>query len=91
MAHWREVLPLPMLEVQYEQLIANQEQESQRLIEFCGLEWDPRCLAFHEQDRAVRTASFWQVREPMYRSSVGRWRRYQRYLAPLAEMLGQRA
>lgn len=87
MAHWREVLPLEMFEVQYEELVDEQERVSRALFEHCGLEWDERCLEFHKNDRAVKTASLFQVRRPMYRSSVGRWRRYEQHLAPLKKML----
>lgn len=87
MAHWRRVLPFPILEIQYETLVANLESESRRLIEFLGLEWDPACLAFHKTERAVLTASLWQVRQPVYSSSVGRWRNYRRHLGPLLREL----
>jgi Flp pilus assembly protein TadD len=87
MAHWRAVLPIPMLEVDYETVIANQEQESRRMIEFLGLPWDDVCLFFHHSQRPVRTASDWQVRRPIYGTSVGRWRAYERYLDPLREAL----
>ncbi|NIR30129.1 MAG: tetratricopeptide repeat protein [Gammaproteobacteria bacterium] len=86
-AHWREALPLRMLDVQYEALVADLEQVSRELIEFLELPWDERCLAFHEQERDVRTASFWQVRQPLYASSVGRWRRYEKHLDPLIHAL----
>jgi hypothetical protein len=88
MAHWRRVLHIPTLEVRYEDLVKNQEPESRRLIDFCGLPWDDRCLAFHRTQRAVNTASFWQVRQPIYISSIGRWRHYERHLTPLKEALG---
>ncbi|MGH6954442.1 MAG: tetratricopeptide repeat protein [Alphaproteobacteria bacterium] len=88
MAHWRDVLPGRMFEVRYEDLVANQEERSRQIIAHCGLEWDPRCLAFHEHERAVRTSSFWQVRQRLYASSVGRWRHYERHLGPLKESLG---
>ncbi len=88
MAHWREVLPMRMLDVRYEALVGDLERVSRELIEFLGLPWDERCLLFHEQARNVGTASFWQVRQPLYASSVGRWRRYEKHLAPLIEALG---
>lgn len=88
MAHWRKILPLPMMEVRYEHLISDQEQVSRELIDFCDLDWDQRCLAFHQQQRGVKTASFWQVRQPVYSSSVGRWRQYQKQLQPLIDILG---
>jgi tetratricopeptide (TPR) repeat protein len=81
--HWRAALPLRMLEVQYENLVSDLEGESRRLIDFLGLPWDPTCLAFHETDRPIMTASVWQVRQPLYASSVGRWRHYRRHLGPL--------
>jgi len=88
MAHWREVLPLPMLEVEYEALVADQEAQSRRLIDFIGLPWDERCLEFHRAERGVRTASFWQVRQPLYRSAVGRWQAYAPHLDSLMQALG---
>jgi hypothetical protein len=87
LAHWLKVVPLPVLEVHYEDVVANLEAESRRLIDFLGLEWDPGCLAFHETERPVLTASVWQVRQPLYSSSVGRWRNYRRHLGPLLEGL----
>ncbi len=83
MQYWHKVLPYPILEIQYETLVGNLESESRRLIEFLGLEWDPACLAFHETERPVATASRWQVRQPLYTSSIGRWRNYRRHLQPL--------
>ncbi len=89
MDHWRRVLPLPIFELQYEELTAEPEAVSRRLVAFCGLAWDERCLRFHETERPVRTASMLQVRQPMYRSAVGRWKRYARFLGPLIEGLGR--
>lgn len=91
MAHWRDVLPLPVLDVRYEDLVAGQEGESRRMVQFCGLDWDPRCLDFHERKGEVRTASFWQVRRPVYASSVGRWRRYEAHMGPLINALGDQS
>ena len=89
MDHWRRVLPPGrMLEVPYEALVDDLEGWSRRLIAHCGLEWDPACLRFHESGRDVRTASFAQVRRPIYASSVGRWRRFAPHLGPLLEALG---
>lgn len=87
-AHWAKVLPTPMFEASYEELTSDQENSSRRLVAFCGLEWDERCLRFYENDRVVRTFSTLQVRQPMYRSSVGRWKRYERHLQPLLAALG---
>jgi tetratricopeptide (TPR) repeat protein len=84
MAHWREVLPPGvMLEIEYESLVDDLEAEARRLVEHSGLDWDERCLAFHESARAVRTASVSQVRQPIYRSSIQRWRNYEKHLGPL--------
>lgn len=87
MAHWR-TLPLRMLEIRYEDIVANQEHETRRLLEFCGLSWDERCLRFHETKRFVRTASYDQVRQPLYARSVARHRAYAGLLAPLRAALG---
>lgn len=88
MAHWRAVLPLPVFEVTYEELVADLEAVSRRLVAFCGLEWEANCLRFQENERVVRTMSRVQVRQPIYQSSVGRWRRYAAHLAPLMRALG---
>jgi len=87
MAHWREVLPLQTIDVRYEALVADQEAVSRVLLDFCGLDWDDRCLDFHRNPRAVQTASTLQVRRPVYRTSVGRWRRYESHLRPLIQSL----
>jgi Sulfotransferase family len=90
-AYWRDVLPAGvMLNVQYEDVVADIETQARRVLDFCGLEWDEACLAFHDVERPVRTASAAQVRQPIYRSSVGRWRVYEDQLQPLLEALGQR-
>jgi hypothetical protein len=89
MAHWRQVLPLSMTDVIYEDLVADQETHCRRLVAFCGLEWSDRCLKHHENPRAVQTASQVQVRQPVYKSSVGRWRSYARHLQPLLDELGE--
>jgi tetratricopeptide (TPR) repeat protein len=88
MAHWRSVLPSgAMLEIRYEDLIADPEPHSRALIAFCGLDWDPACLHPEANRRTVDTASFWQARQPIYRSSVERWRRYEPWLGELRELL----
>ncbi len=87
MAHWRGVLTLPMFEIRYEDLVADQETWTRRLVEFCALPWDEHCLRFHESRRIVNTASYAQVRRPLYQSSVGRWRHYDPYLHELRETL----
>ena len=80
-----------MLDVQYEEVVADIETQARRILDFCGLEWDDACLAFHKVERPVFTASAAQVRQPLYRSSVGRWRAYQDQLKPLLEALGEPA
>jgi len=85
--YWKHILPLRMIEVQYEDLVADLDGQARRVIDFLGLDWDPACLDFHQNKRAVSTASLWQVRRPLYTSSVGRWRNYRRQLAPLIENL----
>ncbi len=87
MAHWRDVLPLSMLEVDYENMIADQEGQSRRIIDFLGLEWDGACLDFHKTERQVRTASNWQVRQPIYKSSVGKWKAYEKHIGSLLNVL----
>ncbi|HEV2651413.1 MAG TPA: sulfotransferase [Rhizomicrobium sp.] len=88
MAHWREVLPPDvMLDVRYETLAGDLEGEARRIVAFCGLDWDERCLRFYENPRAVRTLSQAQVRQPLFTSSIGRWRNYQPWLGPLLEAL----
>ena len=86
--HWLRVLPLKMLEVQYEKVVADLEGQSRRLIDFLGLPWDPACLEFHRTQTTVLTSSIWQVRQPIYSKSAGRWRRYERHLGPLFQSLG---
>jgi hypothetical protein len=90
MDHWRKVLPGYVIDVRYEELIANPEVAIRRLVtEVCGLPWAADCLQFHETRRAVGTASFDQVRRPIFRTSVERWRRYENQLGPLLGALAQ--
>jgi tetratricopeptide (TPR) repeat protein len=86
--HWRTVLPQrALLEVPYEALIADQEGWTRRMLDFIGLPWDPKCLDFHRTDRVVVTASRWQVRQKITAISVGRWRNYEKHLAPLRQLV----
>jgi tetratricopeptide (TPR) repeat protein len=85
--HWRSALPLQILDVNYEEFVGDLEGQSRRLIEFLGLEWEPACLDFHKTERPVLTASVWQVRQPIYNKSVGRWRHYESHLGPLLAAL----
>jgi hypothetical protein len=87
MEHWRRVLSVPLLEIDYEDLVENTEAVARQMVAWCGLEWDPACLAFHQTRRVVRTASMVQVRQPVYRRSVGRWRQYEMFLGTLLRYL----
>jgi len=87
MAHWHAVLPGRVLDVLYEDVVADLEGQVRRMLEFCGLPWEDACLRFHETERAIRTASSEQVRRPIYDSSIGIWRHYERELAPLIDVL----
>ena len=87
MEHWKKVLRVPMYELSYEALVGNQEEETRKLLEFCGIEWNDACLNFHKTQRTVSTASYSQVRNPIYRKSVGRWRAFEKHLGPLLEEL----
>jgi hypothetical protein len=89
MAHWDEVLPGRVTEVRHEDLVADPEARIRWLVtEACGLPWDEACLSFHQTRRAVRTASVTQVRQPIFKSAIGRWRRYEKHLGPLLDALG---
>ena len=88
MRHWREVLPLDIHEVVYEEVVGDQERQSREIVAFCGLDWDPACLDFFAGERAVATASQWQVRRPIYRSALDRWRHYEAHLGDLRLALG---
>lgn len=85
---WQRETPLRMLEIGYEDLVADLEGHSRRIIDFLGLEWEPGVLDFHHTERHVDTPSSWQVRQPIYSSSVGRWRRFEKHLGPALEVLG---
>lgn len=85
MEHWRQVLPVPILEIDYEELVGHQERESRKLIEWLELPWEDACMEFYNTDRVVRTASITQVRKPIYSDSIGRWRSYQDWLRDLFE------
>jgi tetratricopeptide (TPR) repeat protein len=87
MEHWRRELDINMLEVQYEELVADSDTWIRRIIEFCGLPWDDRCLRYYEAKRDVVTLSYDQVRRPIYSSAVARWKRYEQFLAPLSDAL----
>ncbi len=88
MTHWDEVLPGRILHSQYERLIADQEAASRRLIAWTGLPWDDACLSFQDTERMVKTPSRWQVRQPIYKTSVASWEKYAAHLGPLQKALG---
>jgi hypothetical protein len=92
MDHWKKVLPGEIYEISYEKLVANQEAESRQLVDHIGMEWSDDCLNFHRNARLVTTASMTQVRQPAYKTSIGRWKRFEDHLGPLrsADGPGQR-
>jgi hypothetical protein len=87
MNHWRAAVPKKFLDVQYERLVENQEEVSREIIEYCGLDWEPECLEFHRNTAAVSTASSAQVRRPIYKDALQRWRRYEEQLQPVVRIL----
>ena len=91
MKHWYKVLPGRIFENQYETLVADQEGQSRKLIAHCKLEWDDACLNYTENDRSVNTISRWQVRQPIYKTSMKRWKPYEKHLGPLIAGLGDLA
>ena len=91
MTHWRNVLPPGcILDVHYEELVGDLEGVARRIVAHCGVAWDDRCLDFHRTERSVRTASATQVRQPIYKTSVGRWRSFEKFLGPLLAELETR-
>jgi hypothetical protein len=87
MQHWQKVLPPARLHhIDYEQMVADREVEVRKLLEFCGLEWDEGCLHHESRGGAVVTPSTWQVRQPIYNSSVGRWRNYAAWLPQFGQL-----
>jgi hypothetical protein len=91
MEHWRKVLPSPLLEVDYEETVTDLEGVARRLVDWCGLPWEPGCLKFHQLKRPVRTASVIQVRQPVFTTSLGRWKNYEQALGSLfARLAGVR-
>ena len=89
MEHWKTVLPIEMMELQYEDLIADQRGMTSAMLSFCGLDWDDACLEFHRTPRSVSTSSFAQVRQPIYSASLARWKSYEDHLGPLKTALGR--
>jgi tetratricopeptide (TPR) repeat protein len=87
MDHWHRVLPGKVLEVNYEQMVQDQENQTRRLLEYCGLPWEDQCLRFYETERAINTASSEQVRQPIYTKALNFWRNYENHLGELIETL----
>ncbi|AUY09040.1 MULTISPECIES: sulfotransferase family protein [Aeromonas] len=83
MHHWNQLFPGEILEVRYEDVLADPEREARRMLDYVGVAWEPQVLNFSELQRPVKTASVWQVRQPLYKSSVAKWARYEAHLAPL--------
>ncbi len=87
--HWREAIPQAYAEVRYEDVVEHTEREARRLVDFCGLDWDPACLKFERNAAPVATASSVQVRQPIYRTAVERWRKYENEIEPLKRLLAE--
>jgi tetratricopeptide (TPR) repeat protein len=89
LTHWKSVVNIPVHEVRYEELVSDPESHIRELLQFCGLPWDERCLAYDKSGRLANTASYNQVRRPIYTSSIGRWQKYRHHLGPLLAILQQ--
>ncbi len=90
MEHWRQVLPPDrFLDVQYEELVGDRERVTRQMIDFCGLAWDDACMSPEQNTRSVRTPSVWQVRQPVYKTSMERWRKYEPWLGAFAELMSE--
>jgi hypothetical protein len=89
MDHWRQVLPVPVLDRRYEEAVGDFEGSARRLVDYCGLGWQDACLEFYKTERSVRTASIRQVRQPVYTSSIGRWRDYEPFAADDFRRIGE--
>ena len=87
MQYWHKTLDIPVLDIQYEQLVDHQESTTRQLLDFCGLEWNDSCLEFYKNKRDVNTPSYDQVRQPLYKKSVARWKHYESSLEPLFKVL----
>ena len=83
MHHWNQIFPGQILEINYEEVIQDLEGSARKMLDYIGVEWEPAVLRFNELDRPVKTASVWQVRQPIYKTSKNRWKRYEKHLAPL--------
>lgn len=90
MADWNKTIELSILEVEYQALVENPEAVARGVIEFCGLEWQPDCLEYYKNRSSVFTASLMQVREPVYKSAIGKWKNYEKHLGPLKTALAEK-
>ena len=88
MGHWESVLPGKVLRVQHEDVVEDLAGNVRRILEFCGLEFEPACLEFYKTERSVRTASSEQVRQPIYKEGIDQWRNFEAWLGTLKEALG---
>jgi lipopolysaccharide assembly outer membrane protein LptD (OstA) len=89
MDHWHKVLPGKILDVRYEDIVNDIQAETRKVLEFLGLEWSDSCVNFHENKRVVHTASNSQVRQPLFSSSIGRWRHYEVHLSAVRARLSE--
>jgi hypothetical protein len=89
MAHWKSLFGADILDFDYDAFVREPKPAVEKLLGFCGLNWDDACMSFHQATSTVKTASVWQVREPLYRRSSGRWQNYERHLVPLRTYLGE--
>ena len=89
MKHWKSTLSIPIMDIHYEALVQDTEGLSRKMLEFAGLDWHPACAEFHSSKRKVLTASYDQVRRPIYNSSIGRWKNYKKHLSILHEELSE--
>jgi hypothetical protein len=87
MKHWKRLYPQDILDVDYDVLVREPEAAMRRVLDFLGLPWEAACLDFHQQRNSVKTASYWQVRRPLYSEASGRWRRYRTHLGELLQPL----
>jgi len=87
MEFWKQLLPDFIYEISYENLVNNQELETKKLLDFCGLDWDKNCLTFYKNKRGIITASFAQTRKPIYKNSIKSWQKYENELLPLFKIL----
>jgi hypothetical protein len=87
MHHWHALFPDRILDIEYEKLLDDPDTQSRRLLKHCGLDWSPEVLDFAKQKHPVATASLWQVRQPLYKTAIGRWKNYRKYLGPLARTI----